>query len=184
MLRHPRYNILKRTFLCLTLTPCLFSPAFRYCCLFDAQCSITKYSSEHLPPWVFSSNSIAQNTLLLWNSNVHHCKSRSNDWIISESRLATCACVTDKGSDIFLFTFMDSITYWELFPYERYSPKHWLAPLSACLMLASGLLTLQFWWWKQYVSPKLQLTFSGLHRVMPQVIELFIATALSKWNML
>jgi hypothetical protein len=55
----------------------------------------------------------------------------------------------------------------------------------ACHLLSCWFLAkLILWPWRrrQYVSPKYQFTFNGLHDVIPQTAELFVTTALRTLN--
>jgi hypothetical protein len=46
------------------------------------------------------------------------------------------------------------------------------SPLVVCFMLVFVQLSLLPWWWRRYVALKLRLTFTGIHGVMFQKIEL------------
>jgi hypothetical protein len=49
-------------------------------------------------------------------------------------------------------------------------------------MLVLAWLTLRKWSWRRYVPPKCHVTFTGLHGVISQKIELFVATAVRTTN--
>jgi hypothetical protein len=57
--------------------------------------------------------------------------------------------------------------------------------ISSCHLLSRWFLArhfFQIWRWRQYVPPKLRLTFNGLHGVISQKIVLFITTAVRTSN--
>jgi hypothetical protein len=55
---------------------------------------------------------------------------------------------------------------------------------TACLMQDFAWLTLRFWWWRQYIFLKCQLTFTGLHVIISRKMERFTTTTVRTSNLI
>jgi hypothetical protein len=55
--------------------------------------------------------------------------------------------------------------------------RTWLLAVSCCFL---SYLTIRPWRWKQYVSPKHRLTFTGLNNVISKKTEIFINAGVKK----